>query len=393
MNAGEPTPPTGGSSDVAAELVDDLASLEPLRDEWRALAVERSNAFITPEWYFSWLRHYGDAATPYVAVVRRAGDLIGLMPCVLAGAGRSRSLQFVGGNLGDHFHPVAAEKDESAVVKAAAAALTARGNWSVAVFHNVVEHAPWVTELVAASRRNLRSSWDTPQPLPYVPLEGLTMESYLAERSAKLRRELSYDLRRLERDHEVAFRSSKTIEDITTDMEQFFRLHDIRWSDRGGSSMSSDRARAFLTDFAGIALEAGWLRLWFLHVDGEPVAAWLGWHIGTSYAFFQAGFDPEWRKFSPGLLLVGHTLREAFAEGAAEYDMLLGDEGYKARFVVDRRSVSTVALAPAFHPGRIVTAVDIGLRRAGRKLPAGARDRVRELAQPVLRRLPTTRRR
>lgn len=121
------------------------------------------------------------------------------------------------------------------------------------------------------------------------------------------------------------------------------------------------------------------------------MAAWLGWRIGRRYAFFQSGFDPAWSRHSPGLLLVAHTIRQAIEEGAEEYDMLLGDEAYKARFRPEHRAVRTVVVTPSLHVLRAVTAADLGLRRLARRLPAGPRERVRALASPLLRRLPTSR--
>jgi CelD/BcsL family acetyltransferase involved in cellulose biosynthesis len=380
---------------LEVEVIRDPAGLEPIRDAWRALAEQRGNAFVTPEWFFAWLRHYGGSSTPCVPVVRsQEGELLGLLPFVVMPAGRSRSLQFSGGNLGDHFHPVALERSESAVAAASAEALAPqRNDWALAVFHNVAEHAPWVTEFASASGRRLATTWDTPQPLPYIALDDLTWEEFLAGRSGSLRKALSYELRRLERSHEVALRAGVTTANVEDEMEQFFRLHDLRWSQRGGSSLASDHARAFLVDFAGVAQKAGWLRLWFLEVDGEAIGAWLGWRVGERYAFFQSGFDPAWPRHSPGLLLVGHTIRSAIAEGASEYDMLLGDEAYKGRFAAAQRAVSTVALTPAIGRSRVTAVVDIGLRRVGRKLPPVIRERVRELTQPVIRRLPTNRNR
>src|ERR687891_899244 len=43
-----------------AELIMDASALRGLEGEWRALAESRGNAFLTPEWFFSWHRHYGD---------------------------------------------------------------------------------------------------------------------------------------------------------------------------------------------------------------------------------------------------------------------------------------------------------------------------------------------
>jgi CelD/BcsL family acetyltransferase involved in cellulose biosynthesis len=393
MSGTAPLP--ASTAGLEAEIVLEAAGLEALREDWRSLATACGNGFVTPEWYLAWLRHYGDEAAPRVVVVRETGGtLVGLLPLAVAPAGRKRALQFGGGTLGDHFHPVGPEADRSRVAAAAGRALAERAaDFELAVLHNVEAGAPWVGDLAGAWPKGLSTTWDSPQPLPYIPLQGLDWEAFLSGLSSGLRKALGYELRRLERSHDVAFRATLSAAELGEDMARFFRLHDLRWSGRGGSSLASERARSFLADFAGDALSAAWLRLWFLEVDGEPIAAWLGWQVGTRYAFFQSGFDPAWSRHSPGLLLVAHTIRDAIEQGASEYDMLLGDESYKARFAAEQRAVSTAALAPALGLSRVVAALDIGLRRLGRKLPPEARRRVRELADPVLRRLPTARNR
>src|SRR3712207_8266564 len=46
------------------------------------------------------------------------------------------------------------------------------------------------------------------------------------------------------------------------------RLHEARWAGRGGSGSLNARTRRFHEQFAALALERGWLRLWTLELDG-----------------------------------------------------------------------------------------------------------------------------
>ena len=90
------------------------------------------------------------------------------------------------------------------------------------------------------------------------------------------------------------------------------------------------------------------------------VAGWYGWRVGDRFSYYQAGFDPAWSRYSVGFLLLAETVREAIAEGAAEYDLLLGDEAFKARFATgsgsgDRccwRRASSPTAARAESPAR-----------------------------------------
>jgi CelD/BcsL family acetyltransferase involved in cellulose biosynthesis len=375
------------------EVVTELSALATVEAGWRRIAESRGNAFITPEWFFAWYEHYGEVVIPCVPIVKSADGrrLQGLLPLVAERRGHMRSLRFAGSNVGDYFHPVAHAGEDDQVTEALAQALAARDEWRLALFDNVDVAATWPATLVASSPTALRASRGPTSILPYADIRGGSWDVYLAGRSSNLRSELGRKLRRLQREHEVRFRRTLDPGELESDIRTFFALHDRRWAYRGGSSSASERVRAFHKDFATQALARGWLRLWFLEVDGEPAASWYGWRIGLCYSYYLSGFDPEWSQHSVGTLLLAHTIQEAIAEGAAEYDLLLGDEAYKTRFATAQRVVRTIALAPSLHPVRLALTVDLGLRRAVRRLPPRGRSTLRKLAGGALRALPTSR--
>lgn len=378
------------------ELVREPGQLQGLEEEWRKLAVSRGNAFVTPEWFLVWHRHYGNGQEPLVGVVRDSeGALQGLLPLVIGGGGRSRTARFAGSGLGDHFHPVSAPGREAAVAAAVGRALrSGSGPRRALVLENVDADAAWWRELSLASGCGANPLIDRRSTLPSVRLAGRSWEEYLASRSRNLRSQVGRKLRALEREHEVRVRWCKADEEVVADMATLFQLHDMRWASRQGtSSLTGQRARAFHSDFASAALERGWLRLCFLEVDEEPVSGWYGWRVGERFAYYQAGFDPAWADSSVGSVLFAQTIRAAADEGATEYDMLLGEEQFKGRFADSARPVCTVVVAPRLHPSRLLAGPERGLRRAARRLPESLREPVKRRAGSLLERLPMARRR
>ena len=70
------------------------------------------------------------------------------------------------------------------------------------------------------------------------------------------------------------------------------------------------------------------------------------------------------------------VIKSAFDEGAAEFDFLLGNEGYKYRFAEGERTVSDVTIARALpHPAAAWASTEFAARRAFRGIPASARRR------------------
>jgi CelD/BcsL family acetyltransferase involved in cellulose biosynthesis len=284
--------------------------------------------------------------------------------------------------IGDRFHPVADAEDEEAVATAAAPVIAppGRGLHSL-LLENVDAGSGWWRALAKAFPTPLATVERGEATLPFVELEGLSWDEYLAGRSRQLRSQLGRKLRSLRRDHDVRFRRTGSSDEVTADLATLLRLHDARWADRSERSALADpTVREFHLEFARAAFERGWLRLTVMEVDDVPIAALYGWLIGERWSYYQAGFDPAWSRQSPGFLLLAETIREAIADGASEYDMLRGDEAFKRRFATSSRAVRTILLAPRGHQAHINAAAVDRLRRAWRTLPAQPRARARRLA-------------
>jgi CelD/BcsL family acetyltransferase involved in cellulose biosynthesis len=362
------------------KTVEELAAVSELKGDWRRLAEARGNAFLTPEWFTSWFEQYGDNVRPFVPALQGAdGTVRGLIPLALPLSGRPRVCRIAGANIGDAFGPLAEPGEEAEVAAAAGKALRdAPVPWSVLALDHAEAAETWVDGLAEGLGMRLRRQARSSTELPWVDLSAHDdWDSYLATRSSKLRKRLRWLDRRQGRDHSAAVRRTEAPDEVERDMATFFELHDRRWVGRGGSSLSSDRARAFHHRFAAAAQERGWLRLWFLEFDGAPVAAWYGWRIGERYAFYNGGLDPEHSKLSPGLVLLARVIESAFEEGARTFDFLLGDESYKVRFAEHSRSVTDLTLArPLPNPAALVVSAEHGLRSAGRLVPASTRQRL-----------------
>jgi CelD/BcsL family acetyltransferase involved in cellulose biosynthesis len=79
------------------------------------------------------------------------------------------------------------------------------------------------------------------------------------------------------------------------------------------------------------------LRLVFLRVEGRAIAFRLGLEHNGSYYSLKAGFDPAYRRFSPGIVQTHLMIKRAFENGLSRYDMGGRDEAYKLRWASDHR--------------------------------------------------------
>jgi CelD/BcsL family acetyltransferase involved in cellulose biosynthesis len=153
-------------------------------------------------------------------------------------------------------------------------------------------------------------------------------------------------------------------------LEDFLRLHRLRWEAEGGSQgIPPGPVEDFHREAALLLAARGWLRLYRLHAGGRAVAAVYGLEAGRRFFYYQSGYDPEWAPRSPGLVLVGRTVEDAYARALVDYDFLRGVEPYKLEWASDRRETQHVRIhAPSLRAGTAVLAREAwrGARGAAR---------------------------
>lgn len=359
------TSPVGGTIDV---LRDRAATAAPdLTAPWRELAELRENPFLTPEWFESWLATHPEEE-PFLAVWTDRGDVRGVLPLVRSTAGRAVRLRFAGARRGDWFTPACRVEDEGRMGAAVGALLAReRSTWQLAQLDRVDCDSVWPQALWAqpgpGAPRVRRRRTDV---LPYIRFDGDGYDGYLAARSRNFRSQLGRRRRKLEAEHGLTFRMTVSESELEGDLDILFVLHEQRWSERGGSSLSQDAMRMHRR-FAAVALQRGWLRLWIADAGGEPAAAWYGWRIGQRYCYSISGLRDGFERLALGTVLLAHTIERAAAEGAAIYDLMWGDEDYKQRFETGRRHAETWMLGHRGHPSWIAAvAADRMLSRARR---------------------------
>jgi hypothetical protein len=124
-------------------------------------------------------------------------------------------------------------------------------------------------------------------------------------------------------------------------MDTLFELHAARW----GHSAYADAHAGFHREFAALARDRGWLRLWFLEADGRTVAAWHGFRFAGVESYYQAGRDAAWEGPAVGSVLLAHSIRSALADGMREYRFLRGNEPFKYRFASHDPGLETIGIA------------------------------------------------
>jgi CelD/BcsL family acetyltransferase involved in cellulose biosynthesis len=324
-----------GSQRTEPLRIDFARSLEELRDEWDPLALASRNVFSTYEWLSIWQRHFGASRRLFTATGRdSAGRLVALIPLSVAAEGPLHIVRFGGNGPADQLGPVCAPADRQAAAAALRDALDRLpARWDVFLGTQLAIDEDW-THLIRGHLMRRQSS-------PLLRPGSGSWNSHLVGTGSKLLKKVRYQERALQRDHALSYRLADDPDRLSQDLDRLFALHRLRWQAESPFSLNE----AFHREFAAAALERGWLRLWFLELDGQAVAAQYGMRYAGRESNYQQGRDPRLPQFSLGTLLLVHTVARAFGDGVAEWGFLRGNEPYKYRLANADDGLATVAIS------------------------------------------------
>jgi CelD/BcsL family acetyltransferase involved in cellulose biosynthesis len=380
---------TGRPLPCAIETIAEVEGFRRLRREWNELlsSSPSDSVFLTWEWMFTWWKHLGGRRRLSILAVRSAGELVAIAPLALRPPAYGRlapfaSLEFLGtGFAGSDYLDLIVRAGREHVALPALADHLARGK----VMLGMAQIRTGFSLALDLSKRLEGSGWgvsaSTTAVCPYIGLSGQTWTTYLAGLGPAHRANLQRRLRNLTRSSELVFSEAESEEERREFLGHLIDLHNLRRRELGGSeAFHTPGLLAFHQEFSALALQRGWLRLCLLRLDRKPAAALYGFRYGRTFYFYQSGFDPAYRKQSVGLVAMGLTIRKALEEGAAEFDLLHGDEGYKSLWSRQHRAIGRLEAYPPRTRGAIQrTVVDFGRgarRLARRAIPRVLADRI-----------------
>jgi CelD/BcsL family acetyltransferase involved in cellulose biosynthesis len=337
------------------DVIDDFDRFAGLTPQWNELLQDSAAdcPFLTAEWLGAWWTHLSGAARLRLLTVRDRSRLIAIAPLMAARGsfGMFSRLEFLGtGHAGsDYLDLIVRAGHERDGLQAIARAIKAEKR-TLRLNH--------VTASSAAARLadDLADDGWTSRRLqvatcPFITLTGHTWDSYLASLGASHRANFRRRVRALAHRFEVRFELSASEGDRAEAMAALIRFHEQRFGAAGTTAFLTPALRAFHDEATARALRAGWLRLYVLRLDGVPAAVMYGFAYNRRFYFYQHGFDARYEPFSAGLVLMGMTIQAAFADGAAEFDMLYGTERYKSLWAREERPLTQLQLFPPHAAG------------------------------------------
>jgi CelD/BcsL family acetyltransferase involved in cellulose biosynthesis len=277
-----------------------------------------SHIFSTYLWSRIWWHHLGTGELHLLAIYRERG-LVGIAPLVRQG----ESLALLGDKeVCDYLDIIVLPGEEEVVVRAVLEYAKQRG--CDLDLYPLLTASPWVGLLGSLAQQSGYNVRTDLLDLSYLLDLPPSWEDYLNSLSRKQRHELRRKLRRLTRAGQVSF---SLVKPTDGSIEDFLRL----FGSRDDKAVFLTPAReAFLREVAMELGDRGWLKLFFLELEGKRIATTLCFDYRGVLSLYNSGFDPLYADLSVGLIAKAWSIREAIQMGRKRFDFLRGAENYKA---------------------------------------------------------------
>ncbi|RFF31581.1 GNAT family N-acetyltransferase [Wenzhouxiangella sediminis] len=362
---------------LGIEHVRTLGGLLELEGEWCRLFIASGlDIFNAWEWLVPWWRHLAPERALWVLVARdEAGCARGIVPLGLhetrIGLVELRRLAFLGDErVGSDYLDVIAEPGwRPAVLRAVAAYLRMHGReWDLLEWRDMDARSDSPCRLGECLGPNYAVE---NRPEITCPVQALPAGDSFDEFLSRTRRASNYRRRRRWLERQPGFRieiceDARAVEEAR---ETFFRLHEMRWAEEGGSAGIPDqRVRDFHVEVTGRLAERGQVLFYTLWVGNEPLASVYALICGDTFYYYQAGMNPAWRSKSVGLVLIGETFADAIRRNLRRYDFLRGEESYKFDWVSESRQLVRWRLYSRAGRGRRACRIDSGIQAGKRQI-------------------------
>lgn len=331
--------------DLRADIVGDDSPIEGYKADWDRLLASTAGTFLTFDEY----RSSCSKSAMCLVVLREGTEVRTLAPFILRNGCKSftlgerrlfqlavRRLDLAGGS----FIGAVSESDVAHIF----GALTSRHDLDLVDFGEIeldgTLHKVLRNGLLGTSWRCVRASHKT--SLHWLIDLPDTFDEYMAAFSGKKRQQLRRAVRKFDGDHNAYFKVVSRVEEVNEFLKVGERISRLTYQWNVGQKLIEDEpTRRTYT----IAAEEGHLRCYLLFAGDTPCAFMRGNIRNGKYDFQTPGFDPAYKRSSPGTVLLLRAIEDLISNtDCAVFDFGEGGDmsGFKSTF--GNRSYEVISL-------------------------------------------------
>jgi CelD/BcsL family acetyltransferase involved in cellulose biosynthesis len=323
------------------EIVSTLEGLEALRDDWVRLGAPFLTPLLQHDWFMACARTLHDEHDIRVIVLRNGGTVVAIAPLALYRTPPATWLSVMGTTRLHEPSGVLYESQEAleqlvdGLLSMGLPLCLERLPFGTVIDQTLQARAGGRQHLVV--RRTGRSC--------HLAFGG-DWAAFYARIGTKSRTGIRIKARKASEHGEVVieeYGAGLAPAALPVLLRQAYAVEASSWKGSAGSALlQQPRLRAFFDAYFAAACAAGTLRVYFYRVGGQLIAMHICVEHGRRLWFLKTGYDPEWRRLSPGLHLAMEILKRSIDSGLAGCEFLGSDEAWQHTWPVETRQYCSV---------------------------------------------------
>lgn len=316
-----------------------------LKDYWnKVLKRSRDNhIFLTWEFLSTYVKHFGKETKLKILYIEDKNEIIAIAPLRQS---RNSLKNCLGYNViepltyghTDYTGLVLAER-ESECLNLFLNYLVERNNWDFIYlfdFPGTSNFPELLSKVPTASYLKVDFLHGAVCPFMSIPE---SMNLFMNSLSADFRYNIRRYTRKLEKNHQrVELKRYDEIGSVEDTVKIFIDLHQRWWKSKGMPGyFSTQKRRDFTLDVSRRFADNGWLALYFLTVNDEPITALFCFEYNQRMYGTLTGLNPDYFEYSVGNITFAKVIEECIQKKIKEFDFMKGSELYKFKYGANYR--------------------------------------------------------
>jgi CelD/BcsL family acetyltransferase involved in cellulose biosynthesis len=341
---------------LTTEIVRDSQRFAAVADNWDALAARAGTPLARHIWYDVVLATLHPHLFELSVVLVWDGDLLeAAAPLILDKSHWPARLVPIDGFAGEPFRLLYRDTEALAALARACAGLNRP------ILFRRLESSEADRVLLSSALRSKAAVYCKPRHASVTIRLPNEFESFEASMSTSRRSTIRRKWRAAMREHGEILAEFVTPEpeDVAAQLTRFKAIEGSGWKQRSGTALAADPIMDELVSrLAAAFAQERLLVLTYLKIGGRDAACRLILRQQSGWFEIKIGFDEEFGRFSPGVLLMHETLREASRTGIGTYAFLGLREGWQDHWPHEASEDFRVATYPLRPSGALALADD-----------------------------------